>query len=77
MTRPWLQTTFRVGDFRCTMTMVTKPERGKVMTTGAEWHPSVPKYLNRKCLRQYRAGRNALYAEAARLTGMRTALIEL
>jgi hypothetical protein len=76
MTKPWLQSTFRVGKRRCTLTYDQAPERGTAMVVRAEWSPTVPKRLTKKEIRQYRAARAAVVAEIVRLTGFRIGVFE-
>jgi hypothetical protein len=39
------------------------------ISMACEWSPTTPTRLNKKELRQYRAGRNAIVAEAVKLMG--------
>ena len=43
----------------------------------AEWSPNVPKHLTKRDWREYRAGRNAMFAEAGRLLGGRVLCLEV
>jgi hypothetical protein len=64
-------TVFRVGKFRCTMTLANGQ-----MTT--EWSPGLPtpKQMNKAMWREYRAGRNTFLAEVSRQIGGAIAVIE-
>ena len=75
--KPWMSTTFRVGKRTVTLAM-ERPERGDygMELEHVEWRPSMPKRLTKKEWRQYRAGRDAMVAEAARLAGMTIGLME-
>jgi hypothetical protein len=75
-TQPWLQSTFRVGKRKCTITYDQAPERGAAMVVRAEWSPTVPKRLTKKEIRQYRAARDDMVAEIARLTGFNVGVFE-
>ena len=76
MTKPWLQSTFRVGKRLCTITYDREPERGAAMVVRAEWSPTVPKRLTKQELRQYRAARAEITEEIAKLTGFTIAVLE-
>jgi hypothetical protein len=74
-----LRTTFRVGyRFRCTMTMdgnsfAAGPATGIL---NAEWEPCLPKRLSAAELRDYCAGRDAFFRQAASAIGGRIGVIE-
>ncbi len=71
MTRTW-----RVGKRRVTLT-VPQIRSGKVSTAAIEWHPDVPRRLSRRELRQYRAGRDAAFADLCSELGIRGLLCEI
>lgn len=68
--------TFRVGKRTCTITM-QRPVRGAVSHMVVEWSPAVPRRLSKRELRQYRAGRDALVAEAAAALGGPALVVEV
>lgn len=68
--------TFAVGwRYRCTLT-VPAPRVGAVACMVAEWEPSLPKRLSAAELADYRRGRDAIFAEAAAMTGGNVFVIE-
>ncbi len=71
MTRTW-----RVGKRRVTMT-VPRLRNGQVSMATIEWLPTMPRKLSRREWRQYRAGRNAAFAELCGDLGVRGVLCEL
>ena len=66
-----ISNTFKVGPFTCEMTISALGH----VTAG--WSPQMPDRLTRKERAQYRAGRNALVAEFAKVTGLNMMIIEL
>ena len=74
---PAISRTFRVGRlWRCTWT-IQKPVAGTVASSVVEWEPDIPgRPLNEAELRDYRAGRNAVMADLAEQTGMKTMVVE-
>jgi len=73
---PALVRSFPVGSRTCTLTL-RKPVTGMVLHSACEWAPDPPRKLTAAEIEEYRAGRNAAFAEFARLTGLRTMLIEV
>ncbi len=71
MTRTW-----RVGKRRVTMT-APKLRSGQVAMATIEWHPNMPRRLSRRALKQYRAGRNAAFADLCGQIGIRGLLCEI
>ncbi len=71
MTRTW-----RVGKRRVTLT-VPRPQSGQVATTTLEWAPDMPRRLFRREWKQYRAGRDAAFAELFAELGIRGAVLEV
>ena len=71
MTRTW-----RVGKRRVSMT-VPRPRSGQVATAAMEWHPDMPRRLSRREWEQYRAGRDAAFADLCADLGIRGALFEI
>ena len=75
-----LRTTFRVGSrFRCTLAidvsgLVAGPAIGAL---NAQWQPSLPKRLSAAEWRDYRAGRDAFFQQAASIVGRRIGVGEL
>ncbi len=71
MTRTW-----RVGKRKVTMT-APQVRAGQVASAAIEWHPDVPRKLSRREWRQYRAGRDAAFAELFAELGIRGAVLEI
>lgn len=67
---------FPVGNRVVTLT-VPRPAKGRTASVAVEWSPDVPQRLTGPEFAQYRMGRNAVLAEAARLLGGKGAVIEL
>lgn len=65
-----MSNTFRVGPYICTLRFGRDGLQSR-------WSPTVPKHLSPSELAQYRAGRDALMAEIAQLTGQRLIIVEL
>ena len=73
-----LSTTFRVGHrYRCTITLPLALLQAGVAQMGACWEPDVPRLLSKAELRDYRRGRDALLAAAAKHIGGDVALVEV
>ena len=70
MTRPAFAThTFHVGMRKCTMT-VQIPEKGSLTNVVCEWDPGLPeRQFTDQELRQYRAGRDKVLNEIAKVVG--------
>ncbi len=64
-TAPDFVHTIRVGHRTCTITLPTLA-MGKVSCGTVEWEPDMPTRLSQSELRQYRAGRNEVFAEMRR-----------
>ena len=62
-------TVFRVGDFRCRLTMT-----GHRITS--EWEPHLPGRLNKSMCKQYRSGRDTFLAEVANWIGGGVLVVE-
>ncbi len=71
MTRTW-----RVGKRKVTMT-APKLRNGQVAMATIEWLPTMPRKLSRREWREYRAGRDAAFAELCADLGIRGAPIEI
>ena len=71
MTRTW-----RVGRWKVTAT-VPQVRVGQVASAAIEWDPDVPRKLSRREWREYRAGRDAAFAELFAELGIRGAVIEV
>ena len=71
MTRTW-----RVGKRTVTAT-VPQVRAGQVASAAIEWHPDMPSHLSRREWRQYRAGRDAAFAELFAKLGIRGAVLEI
>jgi hypothetical protein len=71
LTRRW-----RVGRRTCTLS-VPQPQPGQAVHVCIEWDPDMPTMrLNASERRQYRAGRDAAFADLARLIGGTVAPVE-
>jgi hypothetical protein len=70
MTAAKITNTFRVGRYTCELTFAD----GQL---SAEWRPGLPKRLSNKEWKAYRAGREALMAEVANITGGGVLLVEV
>ena len=68
--------TWRVGRRKVTMT-VPQTRSGQVATAAIEWHPDMPRRLSRREWKQYRAGRDAAFADLCRDLGVTGALVEI
>jgi hypothetical protein len=68
--------TFRVGPRMVTWT-IPQPTPGSVSHSVVEWEPDMPKRLSEAEWRQYREGRDAIYAELSAVLGIRIAVMEL
>jgi hypothetical protein len=70
-----ITSTFRVGRYRCTMSI---PLVKGVFVMSCEWEPDAPKpgTLTKKELRDYRRGRDALIEEVARHLGINVLVVE-
>jgi hypothetical protein len=67
-----ISTRFRVGcRFTCIMSMGCDGGALK-----CEWEPKIPARLSKRELADYRAGRNMMIAEFARLTNQRVLIVE-
>ncbi len=71
MTRTW-----RVGRRTCTLT-APQTRGGQVAVASIEWSPNLPRRLSRRELRQYRAGRDAAFADLCTDLGIRGLLCEI
>ncbi len=68
--------TWRVGKRRVTMT-APKLRNGQVTMATIEWLPTMPSKLSRREWREYRAGRDAAFAELFAELGIRGAVLEV
>ncbi len=71
-----LMRTWRVGERRVTMT-APRLRNGQVAMATIEWLPTMPRKLSRREWKQYRAGRDAAFAELCRNLGVRGMLCEI
>ncbi len=71
MTRTW-----RVGWRTCTLT-APQTRGGQVAVASIEWSPNLPRRLSRRELRQYRAGRDAAFADLCSEFGIRGVIYEI
>jgi hypothetical protein len=56
---------------------IPQPVIGAVSHSVVEWEPDRPRRLSKREWRQYRAGRDAIYAELSVMLGLRIAVVEL
>jgi hypothetical protein len=69
---------FQVGSrYRCTMRLPISDLGEPVGIIGVSWSPCTPKRLSKAELRDYRRGRDALLAEAAKHLGGAVAVVEV
>ncbi len=68
--------TWRVGKRKVTMT-APKLRNGEVTMATIEWHPDMPRRLSRREWNQYRAGRDAAFADLCGDLGVRGLLCEI
>ena len=68
--------TWRVGKRRVIMT-APKLRNGQVAMATIEWLPTMPRKLSRREWRQYRAGRDAAFAELFAELGIRGAVLDV
>ena len=68
--------TWRVGNRRVTMT-APRLRNGQVAMATIEWLPTMPRKLSRREWKQYRAGRDAAFAELCSDLGVRGLLCEI
>lgn len=73
---PLVHRSFAVGRRTCEVT-IPRPPVGGVISMVVEWLPEPPRQLAPEELAEYRRGRDAAVAEAARLIGMTAAVIEV
>jgi hypothetical protein len=59
------KSTFRVGVYKVKMTY----RHGDLLGISTEWEPHLPARLSKEEWKQYRAGREALFAEVAKALG--------
>ncbi len=71
-----LTRTWRVGKRRVTVTM-PQIRTGQVLQPAIEWSPNLPRRLSRREWREYRAGRDAAFAELFAELGIRGAVLEI
>jgi len=67
---------FRVGHRTVTWT-IPNPAPGSVSHSVVEWEPDLPRRLSKREWRQYRSGRDAIYAELSAMLGVRIAVLEV
>ena len=68
--------TWRVGKRRVTVTVPQVPA-GQVLHAAFEWDPNMPRRLSRREWKQYRAGRDAAFAELFAELDIRGAVLEV
>jgi hypothetical protein len=64
-----LSTKFKVGRFRCSITLPIESLTAGTAKIQTRWEPGIPKRLTEAELLEYRRGRDALLVEAARILG--------
>ena len=67
---------WRVGKRRVTCT-VPQVRSGQVLHAAFEWTPDMPRRLSRRELKQYRAGRDAAFADLFADLGVKGAVLEI
>ena len=67
--RAGLSATFRVGRYTCSISLPMQSLADGAVHVETSWLPETPMRLTKAQLREYRRGRDALLAEAARLLG--------
>jgi hypothetical protein len=73
-----LSTTFRVGiRYRCSISLPLASLRSGLLEIATVWEPDLPEQLSAEELNDYRRGRDALLAEAAKHIGGNVAVIEV
>ncbi len=73
---PALIRTFPVGPRTVTLT-APRLRAGQVSCATIEWHPDMPRRLSRREWKQYRAGRDAAFADLCGDLGIRGVMCEL
>ena len=68
--------TFSVGKRRVTLT-IPQTNVGGVLHMAAEWEPDVPRRLSKREWKQYREGRDKVFAELCEQTGLRGMMVEV
>ena len=68
--------TWRVGRRKVTVT-VPQIQTGQVLHAAFEWHPDTPRRLSRREWEQYRAGRDAAFAELFAEIGVKGMVLEI
>jgi hypothetical protein len=76
MSQQSYSSTFRVGQYECTMTVDLPLQKGQAQTTRCEWDPCLPKALSAADLAQYKTGRHALMAIVAKTLGGMVLVVE-
>lgn len=64
-----LSATFRVGRYTCSISLPIQSLTSGALSIEMHWLPETPTRLTKAELQEYRRGRDALLAEAARLLG--------
>ena len=73
-----LSTTFRVGRrYRCSIVLPLAGVKAGLLQIETSWQPDIPRRLSKAELRDYRRGRDALLAEAAKHIGGPVAVVEI
>ena len=67
---------WRVGRRTVTATM-PQPVRGQVRMSVIEWSPNMPRRLSRREWKQYRAGRDAAFAELFAEIGVKGMVLDI
>jgi hypothetical protein len=68
--------TFRVGKRKVTLT-ISNPKNVATLHMAAEWEPDVPRRLSKREWKQYREGRDKVFAELCEQTGLRGMMVEV
>jgi hypothetical protein len=72
-----LSTIFRVGRYTCSITLPLPLPTSGAVSIETRWEPEPPHRLNADELAEYRRGRDALLAEAAKHVGGPVAVVEV
>jgi len=71
-----IASTFRVGRYRCSVSVPINLPPGAAIHLNVEWHPHLPSRLSKKELKEYRRGRRTLLLEVSKYVG-RIAIVDI
>lgn len=74
-----LSTIFRVGHYRCEMSLPTdyRPDSNTIIPLKVEWSPNIPTKMSLGETAMYRFGRDNFIAEFSKITGLKLAVAEI